>query len=156
MCSSSHQSSILLMTAYVCQCYFPTFLPSPSSLCPQAMHSWSGYSDLCPPLPDPMHPLGILPVTGRHAGSLWVEVLQDLSHPGPTLSCPGSPCSLSFDSAKVSFFPGQLPIFKLFQSKLGQSVLRHLNPRFSRNFRYFSLMGSWSLHFHKQVLKEGI
>ena len=130
--------------------------PLLSLLCSQAMHSWSGYSDLCPLLPDPMHTLGILPVTGRHTGSLWVKVLPDLSHPGTTLSCPGLPSSLSFDSAKVSFFPSQLPIFKLFQPKLGQSILCHPNLRFSRNFRYFSLMVSWSLHFHKQVLKEGI
>lgn len=102
-------------------------------------------------------PLGILPVTGRHAGSLWVEVLPDLSHPGPTLSCPGSPCSPSPLTLPVSFFPGQLPIFKLFQSKLGQSVS---SPPESQILQELPLLffdeEAGSLHFHKQVLKEGI
>ena len=42
------------------------------SLCSQAMHSWSGYSDLCPLLPDPMHTLGIfLSQAGTQAACGW-------------------------------------------------------------------------------------
>ena len=36
-----------------------------------------------PPLPDPMHTLGVLPVTGMHAGILWVEVFLELAGPVP-------------------------------------------------------------------------
>lgn len=84
-----------------------------------------------PRSPDPMHPLGsFLSQAGMLAACGW-RSLPDLSHPWshtqlpwvallpPPLTLPRSVSSLA-----------SLSIFKLFQSKLGQSVLRHLNPRF--------------------------
>lgn len=131
------------------------------------MHSWSGYSDLHPQLPHPMHTLGILSLEvsqpvgrGPSRPSCLLQSLQGwwaLSHTGAPPS-PGaasvallpSPLALPWPFSPASFLSSDFS-----SPNLGNRLLVTQIPD-SPSAPRFSLLGGWCLSFCKQVLRDGL